>query len=92
MVREALQWATETLALPEAHWHVPAAEDVFPWDFFGQFFNYRSYFDRCTLALQRGEDASVDLRRLILASVAYYLACYPEENLMRLASLSRSRP
>mgnify|MGYP000981837050 CR=1 FL=1 len=93
-VRAALLTAADTLEAPEERWVVPANEDVFSWDFFGQFFNYRAYFDRCTQALQSGEDASSDLRRLILAAIAYYVGCYPEENLQRSIVLSprASRP
>lgn len=77
-VTEALCLATQILSEREDFWQVKPDEDVFPWDFFGQFFNYRAYFDRCTLAFQDGLEAGPDLRRLILASLAYYVACYPE--------------
>ncbi|MBL9166735.1 MAG: glycosyltransferase [Verrucomicrobiales bacterium] len=80
-VSQALMTAIQTLTGSQGNWEVSCDEDVFPWDFFGQFFNYRSYFDRCTLALQRREDASADLSQLILGSIAYYLACYSEADL-----------
>lgn len=79
-VSEALGWAVETLTQPTGGWKISPSEDVFPWDFFGQFFNYREYFDLCTRAFQSGEDLTADLGRLILASIAYYLSFYPAEN------------
>jgi hypothetical protein len=47
-------------------------EDVFPWDFFAQLFNYRRYFDRLMAALVDGAEVEAELRRLILASLHYY--------------------
>ena len=71
-VTEALGWLHEALSLPTGSWVVRPEEDVFPWDFFSQFFNYREYFDTCTRAHQTGEEASPELTRLVLASMAYY--------------------
>ena len=47
-------------------------EDVFPWDFFPQFFNYRDYFDLITRQITDGTDVRPELRRLLLASLNYY--------------------
>jgi hypothetical protein len=69
---EALALIDETLAFPEESWPVGLMEDVFPWDFFAQLFNYRRYFDRLMAALVEGINVEAELRRLILASLHYY--------------------
>ena len=76
-VTEALEWAREALAAPTGAWQVHPDEDVMPWDFFSQMFNYRAYFDTCTRFWQTGEEAAPELTRLILASIAYHLSAYP---------------
>ena len=75
-VSDALRLARETLARPTGSWQVSAREDVFPYDFFGQFFNYREYLDLCTRAAQGEEEVSGEFPRLILASIAYYASWY----------------
>ncbi|HEY7427409.1 MAG TPA: glycosyltransferase [Gemmataceae bacterium] len=77
LVPEALVLLDETLDLPPDHWQIDVMEDVFPWDFFPQFFNYRSYFDRVTAHLMQGVPAEPDLCRLILASLHAYRGFYP---------------
>jgi hypothetical protein len=77
LVSEALELLDETLDLPPNHWQIDVMEDVFPWDFFPQFFNYRSFFDRITQHLTRGTAVEPDLRRLILASLHAYRGFYP---------------
>lgn len=77
-VSEALRWAREALSLPTGHWVVDPDEDVLPWDFFSQMFNYRAYFDACTRHWQTREDVSSELIRLILASLSYHVSCYTD--------------
>jgi hypothetical protein len=77
LVSEVLPLLDETLDLPPDHWQIDIMEDVFPWDFFPQFFNYRSYFDRVTAHLMEGAPAEADLCRLILASLHAYRGFYP---------------
>jgi hypothetical protein len=77
LVSEALAVLDETLSLPSAHWRIDGMEDVFPWDFFPQFFNYRRYFDGLTAHLMRSDSAEPDLCRLILASLYAYRGFYP---------------
>lgn len=77
-VSEALQWARETLSLPTGHWTVDPDEDVLPWDFFSQMFNYRAYFDACTRHWQTRDDVSSELIQLILASLSYHVSCYAD--------------
>ncbi|MBM3845416.1 MAG: glycosyltransferase, partial [Verrucomicrobia bacterium] len=76
-VDEALRLAQQTLQRPTGCWRVTPKEDVMPWDFFGQFFNYRDYFDACTRSLQHEERVEESLPQLILASISHYLGCYP---------------
>jgi hypothetical protein len=77
LVSEALGLLDVTLSLPPNHWQIDVMEDVFPWDFFPQFFNYRGYFDRVTRHLTQGTDVEDDLCRLILASLHAYRGFYP---------------
>jgi hypothetical protein len=69
---EGLQLVDEALGLPESGWVVGLMEDVFPWDFYAQLFNYRRYFDRVTASFVEGADVQAELRRLVLASLHYY--------------------
>jgi hypothetical protein len=71
-IAEGLGLLDDTLARPTDDWTLDVMEDVFPWDFFPQFFNYRDYFDLITRQLTDGSDARPALRRLILASLNYY--------------------
>jgi hypothetical protein len=75
-VSEALQLLEETLSLPPGHWAVNVREDVFPEDFFPQFFNYRAYFDRVTDHFMGGKAAGPALARLVLASMHFYRGFY----------------
>ena len=77
-VSEALGLAEATLARPLSEWRIDVMDDVFPWDYFSQFFNYRAYFDWCTGYLQTREPVEEKLARLIAASLHYYLSFYPE--------------
>ena len=71
-VAEGLPLLDETLAQPAEEWTLDLMEDVFPWDFFSQFFNYRDYFDLITCQLTDGIDVRPELRQLLLASLNYY--------------------
>jgi glycosyltransferase domain-containing protein len=77
-VSEALELATATLALPEEIWQIEVLEDVFPWDFFSNFFNYRQYFSLVVEHLKKhqGNPGGIGLTRLILASLAYHVGHY----------------
>ncbi len=77
LVGEGLALLDETLRQPPNHWQIDVMEDVFPWDFFPQFFNYRAYFDRITQHLTQGVTVEEDLCRLILASLHAYRGFYP---------------
>ncbi len=77
LASEALALLDEVLLLPPNYWQIDVMEDVFPWDFFPQFFNYRGYFDRITQHLTLGHPVEPDLCRLILASLHAYRGFYP---------------
>jgi tetratricopeptide (TPR) repeat protein len=79
-VGEALALLDETLGFPEDRWQADVMEDVFPWDFFPHFFNYRNYFDLIIADLTRGADAGRRLCRLILASLHSYRGHFPTHN------------
>jgi tetratricopeptide (TPR) repeat protein len=77
-VSEALRLLDETIERPMDGWEIDRMDDVFPWDYFSHFFNYRAYFDQCTAETQRGTVSSRSdaLARLILASLHYYRSFY----------------
>jgi len=80
LVAEALTVLDETLSLPSTHWQIDEMEDVFPWDFFPQFFNYRRYFDSVTAHLMSNAPIETNLSRLILASLHAYRGFYPAQH------------
>ena len=69
---EGLRLLDETLVQPVDEWTLDLMEDVFPWDFYPQFFNYRAYFDLITSQLTDGTDVRPGLCQLLLASLNYY--------------------
>ncbi|MGH7172078.1 MAG: glycosyltransferase [Gemmataceae bacterium] len=77
LVSEALVLLDETLEHPAEHWRIDVMEDVFPWDFFPQFFNYRTYFDRITEHLTQGTPVEEYLGRMMTASLHAYRGFYP---------------
>lgn len=77
LVAKALALLDQTLKLPSNYWQIDVREDVFPWDFFPQLFNYRTYFDCVNQHLTHGTTVEADLCRLILASLYSYRGFYP---------------
>jgi tetratricopeptide (TPR) repeat protein len=77
-ISEALKLAEETVQVPISNWQIDIMEDVFPYDFESNFFNYRKYFDEVTESLMKGISASAALSRLILASLFFYLGFYTQ--------------
>ncbi|MCP4677879.1 MAG: hypothetical protein GY854_20645, partial [Deltaproteobacteria bacterium] len=73
---EGLSLCKETLQKPETTWKIDAMEDVFPYDFFSQFFNYRAYFDSVTEHLKNGAHVEHTLICLIMASLHHYAGHY----------------
>jgi len=72
----ASQVAEETLRAPATGWQVDFLEDVFSWDYFSNFFNYRKYFDLLNEHLREKKPVREDLIRLIQASIHYYVGRY----------------
>lgn len=78
-VREALVRAEIVVGKMESYWHLLPMDDVMPWDFFSQMFNYRSYFDSVTEHL-KGSLLLVNQHvKLVLASLYYYLGHYTDQ-------------
>lgn len=77
-VERALNLLRKTLDYPLSYWDVDNLEDVFPYDFCPEFFNYRKYFDIVTESMKNGHDVQLELAKLLLASLVYYLARYTE--------------
>jgi len=76
LAAEALDLTREILKHPDRYFSVDSLEDIMPWDYFGTFFNYRSYLDALTEGLG---DSQLDTRlaqRLILASLSHYVGQY----------------
>jgi len=67
-----LRLLDETVGESLDEWSLDVMEDVFPWDFFPQLFNYRGFFDLITRQLTSKVDAHAGLKRLIAASLHYY--------------------
>ncbi|WP_155523773.1 glycosyltransferase [Nodosilinea nodulosa] len=79
-VDRALDLLKKTLKLPLTYWDIDNLEDVFPYDFCPEFFNYRKYFDTITESVKNGHNTQLELAKLILASLTYYLARYTERS------------
>ena len=79
-VSQAIKSALQILEKPLDHWEVSKWEDVFPYDIFDAYFNYRSYFDCLVTNLQAEKDSfNTKSIQLILASIHYYLGLYTRE-------------
>jgi hypothetical protein len=76
LVHGALELLEETLERSASSWRVDPMDDVFPWDVFPQYFNYRKYFDLVTEHFLQGTPVGSALSRLILASVQHYKSYY----------------
>lgn len=75
---EALRLSKEILQSPLLFWEIDVMEDVFPWDFYSNFFNYRKYFDTVKEILMNVTAKRETLVKLILASLHYYVGHYTE--------------
>jgi hypothetical protein len=70
----ALMMAQEALELPAERWQVGPDDDVMPFDFHADCFNYRDYLDLVAKACKGGRVATAGYVRLIRAALAGYLA------------------
>lgn len=93
-ISEALQLAEESLMMPVSSWHIDVIEDVFPWDFYNTFFNYRRYFDVITEHMVQRTPITEILIQLILASLYHYLGQHSEniDHLKQAVSLDPDFP
>jgi hypothetical protein len=78
-VTEALNLCRQTLLRSPTDWDVGPMEDVFPYDFFPEFFNYRTYLDLVMEHLLNGSVVEPQLINLILASMNHYMGCYSDD-------------
>lgn len=78
-VHEGLELLVDTLASPAEAWRLAPMDDVFPWDFFSTFFNYRAYFDLVTRHFTHGAEVEGELIKLIQASLWHYYARYSQD-------------
>ncbi|MEM8639620.1 MAG: glycosyltransferase [Cyanobacteria bacterium P01_G01_bin.54] len=80
-VSRTISAATEIIRQPPQYWSVDFCDDVLPYDIFGDYFNYRAYFDclvKCR-GLEQNE-RKYKLVQLILASIHYYLGLYTQDS------------
>lgn len=75
-ISEALRLAELTVATSADKWEISPEDDVFPWDFASDFFNYRAYLDLVCHCHQESGDHRREMVRLILASMYAYLGMY----------------
>ena len=71
-VKHALVIAKSTLSSEMKDWTLTALDDVMPWDFCSNFFNYRGYFSLATEILAKRSADIEALKRMIYASLHYY--------------------
>jgi hypothetical protein len=76
MVKQSLVLIDETMSLPESYWEIDPMEDVFPFDYFSQLFNYRLYFDMVTSHLMDEAIPATRFVQPILASLSHYRSFY----------------
>jgi len=80
MVRRGVALIDDVLRQPADRWHVDPLDDVLPWDFCPEFFNYRRYFDTLVRVMASGRETSTsELIDIICASLCYYRAKYTHE-------------
>lgn len=78
-VSQSLRVAVETINKPDSYWKIDPLEDLFPYDFFGSFFNYRDYFDLATDTLAHKDQNHPCLAALIIASINSYIGHYSND-------------
>jgi hypothetical protein len=76
-VRRALDLIDEALGSASG-WHLDPIDDVLPWDFCPEWFNYRRYFDVVTEGMGTPDKAMPELVTVILASLNHYRARYAD--------------
>jgi hypothetical protein len=69
---EVSKMAEAIVASQESDWDVGPLDDVLPYDFFPEHFNYRSYFDLAVKVQGKGSEGAAGFLLLIRASAAHY--------------------
>lgn len=69
---EVRKLAESIVTSQETDWDVGPHDDVLPYDFFPEHFNYRSYFDLAVKVIGEGREQDPGFFRLIHASAAHY--------------------
>lgn len=75
-VTRALHLLDQVLTTPPELWQLQGTEDVMPWDFAYNLFNYRRYLDLMTLLLSGERSATVEAVQVMRASLYYHLSKY----------------
>ncbi len=70
----ALQLAFDTIEGDPARWQIGPHDDVMPFDFHEDCFDFRSYLDLVTHAEKGGAVATIEFARIVLAALAGYVA------------------
>lgn len=71
--------AKKILSRPAESWELSIHDDVMPYDFCSNFFNYRTYLDEIVESLVSGGDRTERLIELILASIHHYVGRHEED-------------
>lgn len=71
-IEQALSLARETIETDASMLTLDPLDDVMPWDYCQDFFNYRDYFDLVTDTLAGRKNGVHDLKKMIYASLHYY--------------------
>ena len=78
-VEKGIQEILKVIEKPFTDWDVDPMEDVFPWDYVPEVFDYRSYFDRVCRIISKDETEQYPLHSLIYGCLYRYLAAYTGE-------------
>jgi tetratricopeptide (TPR) repeat protein len=78
-VSRALQLARDTVGRPSSGEYIDPLDDIFPWDLYNTFFNYRAYLEGVEAKLKGDKSSCENLTRLIYASLHHYLGCYLDD-------------
>lgn len=79
-VTQAVDCALTIIEQPLTYWKVCPQDDVFPYDLFNTFFNYRTYFDNLVSHFKSNQELWENQSiKLILASLHYYLGLYRQD-------------
>jgi GT2 family glycosyltransferase/glycosyltransferase involved in cell wall biosynthesis len=73
---DVVKLAERTLAESPDKWTVDVLDDVFPYDFFSNSFNYREYLDAVARHAMGGKEDREKMVRLILASLHHHLGLH----------------